>query len=78
LQSGLTAGKIGREDIVVTTKLWNSNHRSERVELAFKASLDRLSLEYLDLYLIHTPFTLQPETSRIREIRTGMSSMARK
>ena len=44
----------------VTTKLWNSNHRPERVEPAFEASLDRLRLRYLDLYLIHTPFAFQP------------------
>jgi len=40
--------------------LWNSNHRPERVEPAFEASLDRLGLNYLDLYLIHTPFAFQP------------------
>jgi alcohol dehydrogenase (NADP+) len=60
LQAGLVAGGIGREDIFVTTKLWNSNHRPERVEPAFEASLDRLRLDYLDLYLIHTPFAFQP------------------
>jgi aldehyde reductase len=60
LQAGLAVGGIAREDIFVTTKLWNSNHRPERVEPAFKASLDRLGLEYLDLYLIHTPFAFKP------------------
>jgi alcohol dehydrogenase (NADP+) len=60
LQTGLDAGGIAREDIFVTTKLWNSNHRPERVEPAFHASLDRLGLNYLDLYLIHTPFAFQP------------------
>jgi alcohol dehydrogenase (NADP+) len=60
LQAGLAAGGIAREDIFVTTKLWNSNHRPERVEQAFEASLDRLGLKYLDLYLIHTPFAFQP------------------
>src|SRR5438067_6866028 len=60
LQAGLAAGGIAREDIFVTTKLWNSNHRPERVEPAFEASLDRLRLNYLDLYLIHTPFAFQP------------------
>jgi aldehyde reductase len=60
LQAGLAAGGIAREDIFVTTKLWNSNHRPERVERAFEASLDRLGLKYLDLYLIHTPFAFQP------------------
>ena len=60
LQAGLAAGGIAREDIFVTTKLWNSNHRPERVEPAFAGSLDRLGLKYLDLYLIDTPFAFQP------------------
>jgi alcohol dehydrogenase (NADP+) len=60
LQAGLAAGGIAREDIFVTTKLWNTNHRPERVEPAFEASLKRLQLSYLDLYLIHTPFAFQP------------------
>jgi aldehyde reductase len=60
LQTGIAAGGIKREDIFVTTKLWNSNHRPERVEPAFQGSLDRLGINYLDLYLIHTPFAFQP------------------
>ena len=60
LQAGLVAGPIAREDIFVTTKLWNTNHRPERVEPAFEASLGRLGLNYLDLYLSHTPFAFQP------------------
>jgi alcohol dehydrogenase (NADP+) len=60
LQAGSTAGNIAREEIFVTTKLWNSNHRPERVEPAFEASLERLQIAYLDLYLIHTPFAFQP------------------
>jgi alcohol dehydrogenase (NADP+) len=60
LQAGLAAGGIARTDLFVTTKLWNTNHRPERVEPAFEASLNRLGLDYLDLYLIHTPFAFQP------------------
>jgi alcohol dehydrogenase (NADP+) len=60
LATGLAAQKLAREEIFVTTKLWNSNHRPERVEPAFNASLDRLRLDYIDLYLIHTPFAFQP------------------
>ncbi len=60
LQAGLAAENIAREEIFVTTKLWNSNHRPDRVEPAFEASLERLRLKYLDLYLIHTPFAFQP------------------
>ena len=60
LQAGLAARGIAREDIFVTTKLWNSNHRPERVKPAFDASLEKLRISYLDLYLIHTPFAFQP------------------
>lgn len=60
LQAGLAAGGIAREEIYVTTKLWNTNHRPELVKPAFEASLKRLRLDYLDLYLIHTPFAFQP------------------
>jgi aldehyde reductase len=60
LQGGLAANGIARDNIFVTTKLWNSNHRPDRVEPAFEASRDRLRLEYLDLYLIHTPYAFQP------------------
>ncbi len=60
LQTGLASQDITREDLFVTTKLWNSNHRPERVEPAFNASLERLKIDYLDLYLIHTPFAFQP------------------
>src|SRR5271170_247630 len=60
LQAGLTANGIARDNIFVTTKLWNSNHRPNRVAPAFEASLARLALKYLDLYLIHTPFAFRP------------------
>jgi len=60
LEAGLDAEGLAREEIFVTTKLWNTNHRPERVEPAFEESLKRLRLEYLNLYLIHTPFAFQP------------------
>jgi diketogulonate reductase-like aldo/keto reductase len=44
----------------VTTKLWNNNHRPDRVKPALRASLNRLGLEAVDLYLVHTPFAFQP------------------
>ncbi len=59
LEAGLAANGIGRAEIFVTTKVWNTNHRPSRVEPAFEASLARLKLDYLDLYLIHTPFAFQ-------------------
>jgi alcohol dehydrogenase (NADP+) len=51
---------LGAKDIFLATKLWNTNHRPERVEPAFEASLNRLQVDYLDLYLSHTPFAFQP------------------
>jgi diketogulonate reductase-like aldo/keto reductase len=53
-------GTVRREDLFVTTKLWNNNHRPERVKPALQASLDRLGLDVVDLYLVHTPFAFQP------------------
>ena len=60
IREGLRDGSIARGDLFVTTKLWNSNHRPERVRPAFEASRARLQLDYIDLYLIHTPFAFQP------------------
>jgi alcohol dehydrogenase (NADP+) len=60
LQAGLAAEGIARDGIFVTTKLWNSNHRPERVEPAFEASRERLRLKFVDLYLVHTPYAFQP------------------
>jgi diketogulonate reductase-like aldo/keto reductase len=60
IQEVFKAGKIKREDVFVVTKLWNTNHRPERVKPALEASLKRLQLDYIDLYLIHTPFAFQP------------------
>lgn len=53
-------GMIERKDVFVTTKLWNNNHRPERIKPAFEASRQRLQLEDVDCYLVHTPFAFQP------------------
>jgi diketogulonate reductase-like aldo/keto reductase len=60
LREAFEAGTFQREDVFVTTKLWNTNHRPERVKPAFEASLRRLQLDYADCYLIHTPFAFRP------------------
>ena len=60
MQEMFKAGAMERKDVFVTTKLWNSNHRPERVKPAFEASRRRLKLDYVDCYLIHTPFAFQP------------------
>jgi diketogulonate reductase-like aldo/keto reductase len=60
LRDFLKEGQVPREELFVASKLWNCNHRPERVRPAFEASRNRLGLDYLDLYLIHTPFAFQP------------------
>ena len=60
MQEVFRAGAIRREEVFVTTKLWNNNHRPERVGPAFEASCRRLQLDTIDCYLIHTPFAFQP------------------
>ncbi|MCW8278119.1 aldo/keto reductase [Pseudomonas sp. PCH199] len=59
LQAFMEAGKARREDLFITSKLWNNNHHPERVLPAFEASRQRLGVDYLDCYLIHTPFAFQ-------------------
>jgi len=60
MQAAFKAGTVRREDIFVTTKLWNTNHRPERVKPAFDASRQRLQTDYVDCYLVHTPFAFLP------------------
>jgi alcohol dehydrogenase (NADP+) len=60
MQAAFKEGTIRREDVFVTTKLWNTNHRPERVKPAFEASCRRLQIDYVDSYMIHTPFAFQP------------------
>ncbi|HEY5207586.1 MAG TPA: aldo/keto reductase [Roseiarcus sp.] len=60
MQEVFKAGAIRREDVFVTTKLWNTNHRPERVKAAFDASRRRLQIDTVDCYIIHTPFAFQP------------------
>jgi diketogulonate reductase-like aldo/keto reductase len=59
-QEAIGGGKIVRDDLFVTTKLWNNNHRPERVGPALEGSLRRLRVDHVDSYLIHTPFAFQP------------------
>src|SRR5271163_3383725 len=60
MQAAFREGTIQREGVFVTTKLWNTNHRPERVKAAFDASRRRLQIDYVDCYLIHTPFAFRP------------------
>ena len=60
LREMFDAETVRRDDVFITTKLWNTNHRPERVKPAFDASLQRLQIDYADCYLIHTPFAFRP------------------
>ncbi|QGK71715.1 aldo/keto reductase [Allosaccharopolyspora coralli] len=47
---------LARDDLFVTTKLWNDRHNYDEALRAFDESLDKLGLDYVDLYLIHWPY----------------------
>jgi 2,5-diketo-D-gluconate reductase A len=53
------ASGLAREDVFITTKCFNTDHGYEQAQQAFKTSLERLSLDYVDLYLIHWPVPAQ-------------------
>ena len=54
----ITDGLCSRDELWVTSKLWNTYHRREHVEAACRKSLDDLGLDYFDLYLVHFPIAL--------------------
>jgi len=60
LTATFAEGQIKREDVFITSKLWNDAHQKGRVIPALKDSLKKLKLEYLDLYLMHWPVAFKP------------------
>src|SRR5689334_212643 len=55
LQRAVAAGSVRREDVFVTTKLWNSDHGYDEALRGFDQSYRRLGLEQIDLFLLHWP-----------------------
>lgn len=62
LSDAFAAGDAKREDIWITSKLWNDSHAPRDVQPALETTLKKLQLEYLDLYLIHWPVALRRGT----------------
>ncbi|MEM9164887.1 MAG: aldo/keto reductase, partial [Cyanobacteria bacterium P01_F01_bin.4] len=56
----ISDGVVAREDLFVTSKLWNSFHAPDDVETGCRETLTSFGLEYLDLYLIHWPVAFRP------------------
>ncbi|CDM23004.1 aldo/keto reductase [Castellaniella defragrans] len=56
---GIAGCGVPREDLFVATKVWNDRHGHDSTKAAFQESLDRLGLDYVDLYLIHWPVPKQ-------------------
>ncbi len=69
IREAIAAGDVSREELWVTTKLWNDMHAPQDVEEGLDASLKQLGLDYVDLYLVHWPVAhrkgvIRPQTAR--------------
>ncbi|KAI5634221.1 aldo/keto reductase family domain-containing protein [Phthorimaea operculella] len=63
IADAIARGLVKREDIFVTTKLWNDKHREEQVVPQLRDSLKKLGLDYVDLYLVHFPVAIKVDGS---------------
>ena len=66
---------IPREELFITTKLWNDAHEYEKVLPAFEDSLAKLGLDYVDLYLIHWPNPIQYRDNFVESIKATWKGM---
>jgi D-xylose reductase len=66
LRTAISSGACRREDLWVTSKLWNTDHRRQHVRPAVERSLRDLGLDYLDLYLVHFPIALEYVPPEVR------------
>nr|QLI62145.1 alcohol dehydrogenase 4 [Streltzoviella insularis] len=81
VRNKIEEGKVIREDLFITTKLWNTHHKREQVAEALRESLKQLSLNYVDLYLMHWPIGLNEDYSNsdvdFMETWRGLEDMQR-
>jgi diketogulonate reductase-like aldo/keto reductase len=59
---------VKRSDIFVCTKVWNQLHEPEEVKWSFQSSLDKLGLEYIDLFLVHWPIAAEKDENHMPKI----------
>ncbi|KIJ46472.1 hypothetical protein M422DRAFT_46191 [Sphaerobolus stellatus SS14] len=66
VKRAIDEGIVKREDIFITTKVWNTFHRHEHVKEAAKLQLEHWGLDYFDLYLVHFPISLKYVDPKVR------------
>ena len=77
LEEKISEGVVKREDMFITSKLWNNFHRPELVKKGIEESLASLKLKHLDLFLIHFPVSFKPDITEATspdEVRISSSA----